>query len=61
MVQGCSALGGGCHTALGAYAAADTLYFFHELVGLRTTPIGEGDFASPAAAAERILRRFGLR
>jgi hydroxymethylbilane synthase len=56
-----SALGGGCHTALGAYAAADTLYFFHELVGLRTTPIGEGDFASPAAAAERILRRFGLR
>lgn len=55
-----SALGGGCHTALGAYAAADTLYFFHESVGLRTTPIGEGDFASPVAAAGRILRRFGL-
>jgi len=55
-----SALGGGCHTALGAHAAADTLYFFHEAVGLRTTPIGEADFASPAAAAERILRRFGL-
>jgi len=56
-----AALGGGCHTALGAYAAADTLYFFHESVGLRTTPIDGGDFASPAAAAERILRRFGLR
>ncbi len=55
------ALGGGCHTALGAYAAEDTLYFFHESVGLRTTPIGEADFASPVAAAERILRRFGLR
>jgi hydroxymethylbilane synthase len=55
-----SALGGGCHTALGAYAAVDTLYFFHESVGLRTTPIGEVDFALPAAAAERILRRFGL-
>jgi hydroxymethylbilane synthase len=55
-----SALGGGCHTALGAYAAADTLYFFHESVGLRTTPIGEGDFASPAASAKRILMRFGL-
>jgi len=54
------ALGGGCHTALGAYATADTLYFFHESVGLRTTPIGEADLSSPAAAAERILRRFGL-
>jgi hydroxymethylbilane synthase len=56
-----SALGGGCHTALGAYAAADTLYFFHESVGLRTTPLGDADYAFPAAAAERILRRFGLR
>jgi hydroxymethylbilane synthase len=55
-----SALGGGCHTALGAHAASDTLYFFHELVGLRTTPVGEADFAAPAASAERILRRFGL-
>lgn len=56
-----SALGGGCHTALGAYAAAEMLYFFHESVGLRTTPVGQGDFASPAAAAQRILLRFGLR
>ena len=55
------ALGGGCHTALGAYATADTLFFFHEAVGLRTTPIGGEDFASPVAAAERILRRFGLK
>ncbi len=55
-----SALGGGCHTALGAHAAGDTLYLFHEDAGLRTTPIGEADYASPAAAAERILRRFGL-
>ena len=56
-----SALGGGCHTALGAYATADTLYFFYESAGLRTTPIDDGDLASPAAAAQRILRRFGLR
>jgi len=55
-----AALGGGCHTALGAYAAADTLFFFHESVGLRTTPIGDEDFTAPAAAAQRILRRFGL-
>jgi len=56
-----AALGGGCHTALGAFAAAGTLHFFHESVGLRTTPIGDDDYASPAAAAERILRRFGLK
>jgi|SRR5271165_5975488 len=56
-----SALGGGCHTALGAHATADTLYFFHESVGLRTTPIGDEDFAAPEPAADRILRRFGLR
>jgi len=56
-----SALGGGCHTALGAYAAADTLYFFHEDVGLRTVPLSGDDFASPAAAAARILGRLGLK
>lgn len=56
-----TALGGGCHTALGAYAAADTLYFFHEAVGLRTTPVEEADFDHPQAAAARILRRFGLQ
>jgi hydroxymethylbilane synthase len=53
-------LGGGCHTALGAHAAGDTLYLFHEDAGLRTTPVGEADYAAPAAAAERILRRIGL-
>jgi hydroxymethylbilane synthase len=56
-----AALGSGCHSALGAYAAADTLYLFHEAVGLRTTPIGEADFVAPAAAAARILSRFGIR
>jgi hydroxymethylbilane synthase len=56
-----SALGGGCHTALGAYASAGTLFFFHESVGLRTTPIDGADLALPVAGAERILRRFGLK
>lgn len=55
-----TALAGGCHTALGAYVASDTLYFFHEAVGLRTTPIGEADFDDPQAAAARILSLFGL-
>src|ERR1022692_266636 len=46
-----SALGGGCHTALGAYASAGTLVFFHESVGLRTTPIDGADLALPVAGA----------
>jgi hydroxymethylbilane synthase len=56
-----TALGGGCHTALGAHATADTLYLFHESVGIRTLPVTAGDFASPQAAAARILGGLGLR
>jgi hydroxymethylbilane synthase len=55
-----SALGGGCHTALGAFAKDDTLYFFHEDVGLRTMPLSDDDFRSPAAAARRILGQLRL-
>jgi hydroxymethylbilane synthase len=56
-----SALGAGCHTALGVYAAADTLYLFHEDVGLKTVPLVDADFDSPAKAADRILAQVGLR
>jgi hydroxymethylbilane synthase len=56
-----TALGGGCHTALGAYVDGDTLHFYHEDVGVRTIPLSADDIASPAAAAERILRLLGLR
>jgi hydroxymethylbilane synthase len=55
-----STLGGGCNTALGAYATQDTLYFFHEDVGLRTLPLSEDDFASPSVAARRILGQLKL-
>jgi hydroxymethylbilane synthase len=55
-----TALGGGCHTALGAHATPDTLYFFHEDVGLRTMPLSDEDFASPAEAARRILGQLKL-
>jgi hydroxymethylbilane synthase len=54
------ALGGGCHTALGAFAKNDTLYFFHEDVGLRTMPLTDDDYASPDASARRILGQLGL-
>jgi hydroxymethylbilane synthase len=55
-----AALGGGCHTAFGAYATADTLYLFHEDVGLRTLPLAPADFAAPAVAAARILGQLKL-
>ena len=55
-----TALGGGCHTALGAYATGDTLHFFHERTGVRAIPLSGEDLASPAAAAKRILGRLNL-
>ena len=55
-----AALGGGCHTALGAYVTTDTLYFYHEDVGARHFPIAQIDLDAPAAAAQRILKALGL-
>ncbi len=55
-----AALGGGCQTAFGAYAAPDTLHLFHENVGRRTVPISDEDFAHPNEAAVRILRGLAL-
>lgn len=56
-----TALGGGCHTALGAHATEDTLYFFHEEVGLRTFPLTESDHAAPVETAHRILAHLGFK
>lgn len=56
-----SALGGGCHTAFAAHATDDTLYFFHEEVGLRSLPLGPEDFAAPAETAARLLKHFGFQ
>lgn len=55
-----AALGVGCQTAFGAHATADTLYFYHEHIGLRQFPLGEAEFAAPAATAGRILKEMGL-
>lgn len=54
-------MGAGCHTAVGAHAAGDTLYLFHEQVGQRTLPLSASDFADPVAAAIRILQQLGLK
>jgi hydroxymethylbilane synthase len=56
-----AALGAGCHTALGVHATGDTLYLFHEDAGLRSVALSAADFASPAAAAARILSQLGLK
>jgi hydroxymethylbilane synthase len=56
-----SALGVGCHTAFGAHATADTLYFFHEAVGLKQYPISAADFAAPIETAARILKELKLK
>jgi hydroxymethylbilane synthase len=56
-----AALGGGCQTAFGAYAAPDTLHLFHEKVGRRTVPLSHEDFAHPNEAAARILQGLALR
>ena len=56
-----TALGGGCHTAFGAHATADTLHFFHEATGRRTLPLTAGDFARPGPTAARVLAELGLK
>lgn len=55
-----AALGGGCHTAFGAHATADTLYLFHEKIGVRSQPLANGDFAEPDELAARVLKELGL-
>ncbi|MDB6095018.1 MAG: porphobilinogen deaminase [Verrucomicrobia bacterium] len=56
-----TALGGGCHTAFGAHAAGDTLYFFHEQTGSHRLPLLPGDCDDPAATAMRVLKTLGLK
>ncbi len=56
-----AALGVGCHTAFGAHATSDKLYFFHEAAGYREFPIAPADVLEPAAMAERVLKELGLK
>lgn len=55
-----AALGGGCHTAFGAYASIGTLYFFHEKTGSRQWPLSPEDLNAPTATAQRVLQKLGL-
>jgi hydroxymethylbilane synthase len=56
-----NALGGGCHTAFGAFAGGDLLHFFHEQTGVRIFPLAAADYADPVAMAARVLRALGLK
>lgn len=55
-----SLLGGGCHTALGVHTTADTLWFFHEQIGLRSFPLASTDLDSPGDFAKNHLLRMGF-
>ncbi len=53
-------LGGGCHTALGVHVSDDTLWFFHDQIGLRSFPLTEPERANPDQTAEIVLKRMGF-
>jgi hydroxymethylbilane synthase len=53
-------LGGGCQTAFAAHVTADTLFFFHHEVGLRSLPLSADDLAQPESFARATLRHFGF-
>ncbi len=53
-------LGGGCQTALGVHVSRDTLWFFHDQIGLRSLPLSEAEIGRPEATADQFLRHFGF-
>ncbi len=55
-----SALGGGCHTAFAAHASNDTLWFFHEEIGLRSLPLSDIEIDAPVETARVVLKHFGF-
>jgi len=53
-------LEGGCQTALGVHASHDTLWFFHDEIGLRSFPLSESEKMNPANTAKETLKRLGF-
>lgn len=53
-------LGGGCHTALGVHVSEDTLWFFHDQIGLRSFPITTDEKNAPQETATLVLKRIGF-
>lgn len=55
-----AALGGGCQTAFAAHVTADTLWFYHHEIGLRSLPLSDEEIDAPDATARALLRHFGF-
>ncbi len=55
-----TALGGGCQTAFAAHVTADTLWFYHHEIGLRSLPLSDEEIDAPADTARTLLRHFGF-
>ncbi len=56
-----SALGGGCQTAFAAHVTADTLWFYHHEIGLRSLPLSDAEIDSPVETARTTLKYFGFQ
>jgi len=54
-----AALGGGCHTAFGAHATKDALYFYHEKTGAHRFALPP-DREPVDVQAARVLKQLGL-
>jgi hydroxymethylbilane synthase len=56
-----AALGGGCQTAFAAHVTADTLWFYHHEIGLRTLPLSDAEIDAPVETARALLTHFGFQ
>ncbi len=55
------ALGGGCQTAFAAHVTADTLWFYHPEIGLRSLPLSDAEIDAPVETARVTLKYFGFQ
>lgn len=56
-----AALNGGCQTAFAAHATADTLWFYHHEIGLRSLPLSDAEIDAPVATARATLKHLGFQ
>ena len=54
-------LGGGCQTAFAAHVTADTLWFYHHEIGLRSLPLSDAEIDAPEQTARAMLKHFGFQ
>ena len=55
-----AALDGGCQTAFAAHVTADTLWFYHHEIGLRSLPLSDAEIDAPEKTARALLTHFGF-